>query len=75
MRKANSKSFRAGHDPRRHVFSRAECRRGGRKGFQRAVQAHPEMVEWLTLHVIASCRALRRERHRKVASIAYLGVT
>lgn len=47
-RKGNAGSFRPGPDPRRHHFTRAECRRGGKRGFAAALDRHGErLYEWL----------------------------
>lgn len=44
-RKRRGKPFCRGYDPRRHVFSEEECRRG----FFSALSRHPHLYEWLIL--------------------------
>jgi hypothetical protein len=56
--RANQTSFRPGPDPRRHVFSRAERRRGYRTAMG-ANNAH--VVAWLFRRVRGFYRARRRQ--------------
>ena len=44
---ANSTSFRPGPDPRRHRFSRDECKRGGKAGFLTLMEDKPWLLLWL----------------------------
>ena len=45
--------FAKGPDPNRHQFSRAECRRGGRRGFARIMRDKPWLLLWLKKRISA----------------------
>jgi hypothetical protein len=57
-RRANQTSFRPGPDARRHVFTRAERRRGYRNAMAGS-DAH--VVAWVFRRVRSHYRRLRRE--------------
>jgi hypothetical protein len=46
-RKANRTSFQPGFDPRRHIFTAEERRRGGQTAWRRLMQDAPWMLAWL----------------------------
>jgi hypothetical protein len=51
-RRGNQGSFKAGPDPRRHVFTRQDCWLGYAVTYIR----HPHLRDWLKLRVILSKR-------------------
>jgi hypothetical protein len=53
--------FRPGEDSRRHQLTRAEQSRGGKKGFQAVLAAHPTLGLWLLL-------VMRAQGRRKTCS-------
>jgi hypothetical protein len=57
-RRTNATSFRPGPDPRRHVFTQAERRRGYRNAM---AGSNANVVAWVFRRVRARYRRLRRE--------------
>ena len=62
--KANRGQFRKGHDPRRHVFSTEECKRGFLLALESIAARYPDAVDAYGRHMAVK---FLRKRKRKEA--------
>lgn len=64
MGRPNRGQFRKGHDPRRRLWTREECRFYGARGFNQTLSRYPELGLWLFLTLRAGGYQRWADGHR-----------